>query len=89
MDDLTPAPVAWRWGIPGLKGYIHWRYSLNKTKDHAEPLYVVLPRLTALPERQVDVIIEKMFRFPQDFTKQQIRFFAQTIQYNMERINRG
>jgi len=86
---MMSEPVAWRWGIPGLKGYIHWRYSLNKTKDDAEPLYVVLPRLTSLPEKQVDAIIAKMFRGPQDFNYQQLRFFAQTIQFNIERINRG
>ena len=35
----TNEPVAWRWGIRGLKGYIHWRYTLYKTKDHAQPLF--------------------------------------------------
>ena len=89
MDDLTPTPVAWRWGIPGLKGYIHWRYSLNKTKDNAEPLYRVLPRLEHLSDEKVNKIIDKMFRGHQDFTIQNLRFFAETIQYNMERINRG
>lgn len=89
MDDITPAPVAWRWGIPGLKGYIHWRYSLNKTKEHAEPLYRVLPRLEHLSEKKVNEIIDKMFRGHQDFTIQNLRFFAETIQYNMEKINRG
>jgi len=52
-------------------------------------LYIVLPRLTPLPEKQVDAIIAKMFRGAQDFNYQQLRFFAQTIQYNMEKINRG
>jgi len=89
MSDETPKPVAWRWGIPGLRGYIHWRYSLKKTKDYAQPLYVVLPRLTAVPEKQVDLIIAKMFRGHQDFNYAQLRYFAKTIQYNMEKINRG
>jgi len=81
-------PVAWRWGIPGLKGYIHWRYSLNKTKENAEPLYRVLPRLEHLSDEKVNGIIDNMFRGHQDFTIQNLRFFAQTIQSNMEKINR-
>ena len=89
MSDETPKPVAWRWGIPGLKGYIHWRYSLNKTKDNAEPLYRVLPRLEHLSDEKVNGIIDNMFRGHQDFTIQNLRFFAKTIQSNMEKINRG
>ena len=89
MSDETPKPVAWRWGIPGLRGYIHWRYSLKKTKDNAEPLYRVLPRLEHLSDEKVNEIIDKMFRGHQDFTIQNLRYFSETIQYNMERINRG
>ena len=89
MSDETPAPVAWRWGIPGLRGYIHWRYSLKKTKDYAEPLYRVLPRLERLSDENVNVIINKMFRGHQDFNYQQLRYFAKTIQLYMEMINRG
>jgi len=82
-------PVAWRWGIRGLKGYIHWRYSLHKTKDHAQPLYIVPPLLKYVPEEDVNIIIENMFRFRQDFNFQQLRYFAKTIQSTMEKINRG
>jgi hypothetical protein len=31
-------PVAWRWGVPKLKGY-EWRYTRTKTKSDAIPLY--------------------------------------------------
>jgi len=89
MSDETPKPVAWRWGIPGLRGYIHWRYSLKKTKDYAEPLYRVLPRLERLSDENVNVIINNMFKGHQDFNYQQLRYFAKTIQLYMEMINRG
>ena len=33
-------PVAWRWGVPKLKnGKFEWRYSINKTREDAIPLY--------------------------------------------------
>jgi hypothetical protein len=33
-------PVAWRWGVPKLKnGKFEWRYSINKTRKDAIPLY--------------------------------------------------
>jgi len=40
LDALEQAaePVAWRWGVPKLKGY-EWRYTLTKTKSEAIPLY--------------------------------------------------
>lgn len=48
MDSLRQAiaeaekqkPVAWRWGVPKLKnGKFEWRYSINKTREDAIPLY--------------------------------------------------
>jgi hypothetical protein len=40
LDALEQAaePVAWRWGVPKLKGY-EWRYTRTKTKSDAIPLY--------------------------------------------------
>ena len=33
-------PVAWRWGVTKLKnGKFEWRYSINKTREDAIPLY--------------------------------------------------
>jgi hypothetical protein len=33
-------PVAWRYGVPKLKnGKFEWRYSINKTREDAIPLY--------------------------------------------------
>jgi hypothetical protein len=38
--QLHDKPVAWRWGVPKLKnGKFEWRYSINKTRKDAIPLY--------------------------------------------------
>ena len=37
-EKLAAEPVAWRWGVPKLKGY-EWRYTRTKTKSDAIPLY--------------------------------------------------
>ena len=40
-------PVAWRWGVPKLKNNdFEWRYSLNKTRPDAIPLYTTPPQRT-------------------------------------------
>jgi len=39
MSDQNQDPVAWRWGIKTLSGRMEWRYSLNRTRDDAEPLF--------------------------------------------------
>jgi hypothetical protein len=36
--EQAAEPVAWRWGVPKLKGY-EWRYTRTKTKSDAIPLY--------------------------------------------------
>ncbi len=45
MVEINQKPVAWRWGVPKLKhGTFEWRYSVNKTKPDAIPLYTTPPQ---------------------------------------------
>jgi hypothetical protein len=45
MPEINQKPVAWRWGVPKLKhGTFEWRYSVNKTRPDAIPLYTTPPQ---------------------------------------------
>ena len=54
--EAKDEPVAWRWGVPKLKhGTFEWRYSVNKTRPDAIPLYTA-------PQKQPPVIDKSVAR---------------------------
>jgi hypothetical protein len=60
MVEINQKPVAWRWGVPKLKhGTFEWRYSVNKTKPDAIPLYTTPPQRTwvALTDEEIFNVI--------------------------------
>ena len=58
LEQPKQEPVAWRWGVPKLKtGDYEWRYSLNKTRPNAIPLYTTPPQRKPLTDEEIILIV--------------------------------
>jgi len=55
IKEINQKPVAWRWGVPKLKhGTFEWRYSVNKTRPDAIPLYTTPPQRKPLTDGEIE-----------------------------------